>query len=278
MTGTILLLAAAMDIAVKTGMTPGADPLVTFPLKAPVYVLDGAGRECPSVVRIDPSGSGHVAFRAVGAQILQLLDYRVVEGQGWLGELAGVPSVLPGMNLFTNADFTERDAAGDILGWSPGGVGGAKAAWTDEARARIRVKRGVLGVENAGVVTYVTGLETGHVYRLSFDACSAAKMLLVTLCFRGTKGTVSNDWVKGVENYKNNVDLRGTNDWQHIEKSSFVYRDARTKRLVLGSRELLPGTGSAFLEGVAIGGRGAIRNLRLEDVTFDTGVRAVRSE
>lgn len=279
MTAAGLLVATAIGLAVKTGLSPGADPLVSCPidpLAGPVHVVDAAGRETASAVRTDPSGGRHVAFRAVGAQVLEVLDYRVVEGRGTLAELPGVPRVLPGMNLFENADFSARDAAGDLLGWRPAGPSGAKAAWDEKTRSRVRVKGGVLGVENVGLLTYVTGLEAGHVYRLSFDACSAAKMLLVTLWFRGTRGTVANDWVKGVSNYKNDVDLRGTNAWQHIEKSTFVYYDPRAKRQVRGNRELLPGTGSAFLEVVAVEGRGAVRNLRLEDVTSDTGVRAVR--
>lgn len=281
MTAAWLVLAAALDITVKTGMSPGTDPLVTCPispLAAPVHVLDAAGRELPSAVRTDPAGAAHVAFRAVGAQTLQLLDYRVVEGRGKADELPGVPHLLPGMNLLENADFAARDAAGDLLGWSPSGPSGAKAEWDEKARARVRAKDGMLGVEDVGVLTYVTGLEAGHVYRLSFDACSTARRLGVTLWFRGTRGTVRDDWVKGVSNYKNQCGLTGTNAWQHIESSTFIYYDPRAKRQVRGNRELLPGTGSAFLEVYATEGRGAIRNLRLEDVTLDTGVRAVRAE
>jgi len=274
-----LLIAAALNLTVKTGMAPGADPLVTCPidpLKAPVHVVDAKGRETPSAVRTDPSGVPYVAFRAIGAEILQLLDYRVIEGRGKLPELAGVPALLPGMNLVANADFSARDAAGDLLGWSPSGEYGAKAPWTDKARSRIRVKGGTLGLENSSILTYVTGLEAGHVYRLSYDACSEAKLFVGTLWFRGTKGTVADDWIRGVSNYKNSNDLVGTNGWQHVENASFVYFNEKTKKLVYNARELLPGTGSGYLTFCAVKGRGAIRNLRFEDVTLDTGVKAVR--
>lgn len=279
MTFAAILLAASVEIAVKTGLAPGHDPLVTHPipeLKGPVRVLDSKGRETPCAVRTDPSGTRYVAFRAVGAEMLEILDYRIVEGRPGCPELSGVRDILPGMNLFANADFSQRDENGDLLGWSPSGGYGAKKPWTEKIRERIRVKNGILGVRDAGLVTYVTGLETGHVYRLSFDARSEAKMLYTSLWFRGTNGTVANDWIRGVSNYKNENTLSGTNDWQHVESSSFVYYNEKSKRLIYNNRRLLPGTGSAYFEVYMTKGRGAVRNLRLEDVTLDTGVKAVR--
>jgi len=271
--------AVSLDVLVKTGMAPGRDPLVSveFDLKGPVKVVDAAGREVPCAVRTDPSGRRFVAWRILGAKMLELMDYRIVESAGPQTDLADVPAVLPGMNLIANADFSGRDANGGIADWAPSPRGfGIKDKWDAKWRDAIRAKDGGLELrgEYACAVTYVRGLEEGHVYRLSYDGLCREGHLAATMWFQGDKGLIPNDFVPGVGNYKLSTAVSTTGKWEHVEDSSFVYYDDRTKRMNMNCRGLLPGTRSAYFYFYVEKGEGCVRNLRFEDITSDSGVRA----
>ena len=279
---TLLLqtsFAASVDVRVKTGLAPGKDPLVSVAtdLQGSLTVVDAAGKRVPCAVRLDPSGRRFVAWRVVGADILEILDYRIVETEGTQEDLTDVPDVLPGMNLIANADFSRRDAAGDIVDWSPSPEGfGIKGRWTGKDRDEIRTKNGMLGLrgECPCVVTYVHGLQSGHVYRLSYDGLCREGRLALSVWFQGANGNLPNDPIKGVGNYKLITGVTASSAWETVEDSSFVYEDMKTKRMNFNCRGLLPGTGSAYLSLYVKKGAGCIRNLRFEDVTIDSGVRA----
>lgn len=272
-------VAGQVKLVVKTGMSPKPDALVSAPvaLKGALEVRDADGRSVPCAVRTDPSGNRFVAFRIRNAGMLELLDYTVIETKGLQGDLPDVPKTLPGMNLFTNADFSARDANGDIDGWAPSPKGyGIKSKWTDEDRRNIRAKDGMLGLrgEMTCLVTYVYGLEAGHVYRIAFDGKCEKGVLAATMWFQGDNGRLPNDFIKGVGNYKNSNGVSASGEWEHVENSSFIYFDEAAKHTNMNCRELLPGTGSAYFYFYVKNGRGAVRNLRLEDITSDSGVRA----
>lgn len=272
-------LAASVDVIVKTGMAPGRNPLVSVAtdLEGALKVVDADGRDVPCAVRTDPSGRRFVAWRIREAKMLELLDYRIVETPEAQKDLSDVPAVLPGMNLIANADFSRRDENGDLADWAPSPRGyGIKDKWTEEARGNIRAKNGILGLRGdlACAVTYVYGLVPGHVYRLSYDGLCREGHLAATMWFQGNNGKVPNDFVPGVGNYKLSTSVSTTASWEHVEDASFVYHDNKAKRMNLNCRGLLPGTGSAYFYFLLRKGAGCVKNLRFEDVTNDSGVRA----
>jgi len=271
--------AASVDVLVKTGMAPGKNPLVSVAtdLTGSLKVVDASGKDVPCAVRTDPSGRRFVAWRIVGAKMLELMDYRIVETSGPQGDLADIPAVLPGMNLIANADFSRRDANGDIADWAPSPRGyGIKDKWEEKWRSEIRAKNGVLGLrgESPCLVTYVRGLEGGHVYRLSYDGLCREGRLSSTMWFQGDKGNVPNDFVPGVGNYKLSTGVSTTAKWEHVDDASYVYFDKKANRMNVNCRGLLPGTGSAYFYFYLQKGEARVRNLRFEDVTSDSGVRA----
>ena len=274
------LLAASLAITVKTGIAPGPNPLVTMAvpeLKGTLEVVDAKGRTVPCAVRMDPSGVRFVAFRLERPGILELMDFTVREVSGKQGDLADIPTVLPGMNLVANADFARRDENGDIADWAPSSGYGQKDRWTRESRAAVSACGGEMTLSNVVVVAWLRrGIVPGHVYRVSFDGYRESKRMGVTLWFQGDCGKLPNDYIDGVGNYKNSSSVDSSGRWQHVESSTFVYFDKASERTVLGCRRLLPGTGSAYLQVKAADGVCRIKNLRVEDITEDAGVRAVR--
>lgn len=274
------LFAASLALTVKTGITPGPNPLVTMAvpeLNGTLEVVDAKGRTVPCAVRTDPSGVRFVAFRLERPGILELMDFTVREISGRQGDVADIPAILPGMNLVANADFSQRDGNGDIVGWYPSPGYGKKDRWTSESRAAVSACGGEMTLSNAVVVAWLRrGIVPGHVYRVSFDGYRESKRMGVTLWFQGDCGKLPNDYIDGVGNYKNSSSVDSSGRWQHVESSTFVYFDKASERTVLGCRRLLPGTGSAYLQVKAADGVCRIKNLRVEDITEDTSVRAVR--
>ena len=269
------LIAAALTIVAKTGMAPGDNPLAVSPidgLKGPVEVTAADGSKVPCAVRTDGDGRRFVAFRLGEVEILQRLEFRVSECAVAGKEPEGVPNVLPGMNLFTNPDLTRRDENGDPVGWWPSPGYGQKKKWTDENRANVRVADGKVGFQNGCWVTYLTGLEEGHSYRVSFDGLSQAKRAGLTIWYCGKDGRWPSP-LPGVGNYKCSNGIPKTGSWTHIEQESFIYLDKASKRHIFNNTKLLPGTGAAYVQIWVEEGRVAVRNLRYEDVTLDTGIK-----
>lgn len=277
-----LLISAAVAFTVKTGMAPAADALIALPipeLRGPVRVVDESGKVVPSAVRQDPLGVRHIAFRLKDAEMLKVLDFRAEEFSGPQEDLAEVPGVLPGMNLIANSDFSQVNYAGDPVGWAPSSRGyGIKDDWTDVSRSRVQAKAASIVLRDICLVTYVCGLEPGHVYRLSYEGRVTGNGLGVTMWYQGRRGRLPNDYLPEIANYKTSHGIEPTGEWTTVEDSSFVYFSKASGRTVLNCRALLPNTGSGYLE---LGARGAvaqIRNLRFEDVTEDSGVKVVINE
>ena len=270
-----ILLAASLTLAVKTGMSPDADPLAVAPidgLKGAVEVVDAKGRTVPCAVRTDGDGRRFVAFRLGAVEILRRLEFRVRECAGGQKDVPDIPKILPGMNLIANPDLERRDANGDPIGWWPSPGYGQKKPWTDENRGNVRAKDGTIGFRDGCWVTYLPGLEEGHVYRFSFDGLSQAKHAGLTIWYCGTGGKYP-DPLPGVGNYKSSHGITATGSWTHVEDTSFLYFDKAAKRHIYNCRELLPGTGAAYLQVYAEEGRIGVRNLRYEDVTLDSGIK-----
>ena len=280
MSAVLSLLAASLTLVVKTGMSPGENPLAVAPidgLKGAVEVVDAKGRTVPCAVRKDGDGRRFVAFRLGAVEILRRLEFRVRETAGAQADLSDIPRNLPGMNLVVNPDLSLRDKKGDPVGWWPSPGFAKRNPWTDETRANLRTANGVVGLQNGCWVTYLTGLEEGHVYRFSFDGLCKAKRGGLTVWYCGKDGRWPSP-LPGVGNYKSSHGISKTGEWTHVEDSSFLYFDKKAKRHILNNRELLPGTGAAYLQVYAEEGRIGLRNIRYEDVTSDSGIKVEVSE
>lgn len=267
--------AAALTLIVKTGMAPGDNPLAVSPidgLDGPVEVSSADGTKVPCAVRTDGDGRRFVAFRLGKVEILRRLEYRVSECAASGREPDGIPAILPGMNLISNPDLSRRDKDGNPAGWHPTPAGHKIEKWTGKTRANVYAKDGSVRFQNGCWATYIDGLEEGHVYRLSFDALVDAKRSGVIVWYCGKDGR----WTApspGIRNYKCSKDLARTERWTHIEDTSFVYFDKALKRHIFGNRNLLSGTGSAYIQIYADKGCVALKNLKYEDITLDSGVK-----
>ena len=270
------IVAAALTLVVKTGMAPGDNPLAVSPidgLNGPVEVVASDGSNVPCAVRIDGGGRRFVAFRLGKVEILKRLEYRVGECAVAGEEPDDVPKVLPGMNLIENPNLSRRDKDGNPVGWWPSS-GHSVGTWTDEKRANVKSNGDSVVFRDGCWVTFVDGLEDGHVYRVSFDRLADAKRGGVIVWYCGKDGR----WASpspGIRNYKCSKDIPKTELWTHVEDSSFVYYDKVLNRHVFGNTKLLPGTGSAYIQVYAGKGYVALQNLRYEDVTFDSGVKTL---
>ena len=272
---SVVFVAATLTLVVKTGMTPGDDPLAVSPidgLNGPVEVVAADGSKVPCAVRTDGDGRRFVAFRLGKVEMLKRLEYHVRECVVAGDEPDGVPKVLPGMNLIANPGLSRRDKNGDPVGWWPSPGVAQVGKWTDETRANVKSDGDSVDFKNGCWVTFVAGLEEGHVYRVSFERLANAKRAGVIVWYCGKDGR----WAppsSGIGNYKCSKDVPKAEEWAHDEDSSFVYLDKTLKRHIFGNTKLLPGTGSAYIQVYAGEGHIALRNLRYEDVTFDSGVK-----
>lgn len=268
------LVAAALTLVVKTGMAPGDNPLAVSPidgLSGPVEVTASDGSKVPCAVRTDGDGRRFVAFRLGGVEMLKRLEYHVGECAAAGEEPDGVPKVLPGMNLIGNPDLSRRDEDGNPVGWWPSS-GRSVGTWTGGKRANVASEGGATVFSNGCWMAYVDGLEEGHVYRVSFDVISDAEQAGLIVWYCGKEGRWSAPR-PGISNYKCSKDIPKTEQWTHVEDSSFVYFDNALKRHVFSNVKLLPGTGAACVQVYAKKGRVALRNLRYEDVTLDSGLK-----
>ena len=241
---SVIFFSAALTLIVKTGMSPGDNPLAVSPidgLNGPVEVRTADGTKVPCAVRTDGDGRRFVAFRLGKVEILRRLEYRVSECAASGKEPKGIPAILPGMNLISNPNLRDCDKDGNPVGWYPTPDGHKVGKWTGKIRANVQTKHDSTRFQNGCWATYIDGLEAGHVYRLSFDALVDAERSGVIVWYCGKDGRWTTP-LPGIRNYKSSKDLAKTEQWTHIEDTSFVYFDKALKRHIFVNRNLLPGT------------------------------------
>ena len=273
-----------MPLTVIVGLDPGKNPLVVVRLERPdadlssFRVLDGSGREIPCAAREEDGGCRFVAWRLGEVQILEKLPFMLYFSRDPKPVLApaDIPQVLPGMNLLPNSDFSRRDQAGDLADWNPTSGYGVKVPWNPENRAQARVveKDGgkVLALSDISLVGYVTSLQEGHQYELSYQAWAEAGggSFGVTVWMQEKDRPIPH-YARRYGNYKIQSSVPATGSWSKCSASTFVYFDRASEKMMLNNKKLLPNTGGAYIN-MYCKGQAFLRDFRLQDVTEAAGL------